>query len=63
MASAEMNALAALTEETDLPDEIVPTFIVNFVVDENVFPTLLREQARLRERTNVSTRPTFDSKG
>ncbi len=42
MASAEMNTLAALTEDTDWPDEFVPAFILNFVLDQNMFPTLLR---------------------
>ncbi len=42
MASAEMNALAALTEDTDWPDEIVPAFVVNFVFDQNMFPRLLK---------------------
>lgn len=46
MASAEMDALAALTENTDWPDEFVPSFILNFVLDEKMFPTLLREGAR-----------------
>lgn len=42
MASAEMNALAALTEDTDWPDEVVPAFVVNFVFDQNMFPRLLK---------------------
>jgi hypothetical protein len=46
MASAEMNALAALTEDTDWADEFVPQFILHFVLDQTFFPTLLREGAR-----------------
>ncbi len=42
MASAEMNTLAALTEDMDWPDEIVPAFILNFVLDQNMFPRLLK---------------------
>ncbi len=41
-ASAEMNALAALTQDTDWPDEVVPAFVVNFVFDQEMFPRLLR---------------------
>jgi hypothetical protein len=49
MASAEMNALAALTEDTDWPDEFVPAFILNFVLDGGMFPALLRAGAKQRD--------------
>jgi len=49
MASAEMSALAALTEDEDIPDKFVPAFTQNFIFDLNMFPTLLRAAARERE--------------
>ncbi len=56
MASAEMNALAALTEDTNWPDEIVPAFVINFVFDEKMFPTLLRVgQAYAQSRQSPET--------
>ena len=46
MTAAEIEAVAALGEDTDWPDEFVLHFILNFVLDERMFSTLLREGAR-----------------
>lgn len=46
MASAEMNALAALTNDDDYADEMVPAFVINFIFDTNMFPKLLKEGAK-----------------
>ena len=55
MASAEMNALAALTYDDDYPSYMVPAFVINFIFDETMFPTLLRAGARERNKDSRST--------
>ncbi len=45
MTAAEMEALAALGEDMDYPNEMVPPFIISWVTDANMFSTLLRAQA------------------
>ena len=45
MTAAEMEALAALEEDMDYPNEMVPPFIISWLTDPSMFSTLLRAQA------------------
>jgi hypothetical protein len=45
-ASAEMNTLAALTNDDDYPSYMIPAFLINFIFDETMFPKLLRAGAK-----------------
>jgi hypothetical protein len=46
MTAAEMEALAALGENLDYPDEFVRSFIVSWLTDPSMFSTLLRALAK-----------------
>jgi hypothetical protein len=54
MTAAEMEALAALAEDLDYPDEFVLPFIKSWLTDPNMFSTLLRE---LHNNNSSQTNP------
>jgi hypothetical protein len=58
MTAAEMEALAALGEDMDYPNEMVPPFIISWLTDPSMLSTLLRALAadKLPRRSDERTR-------
>jgi hypothetical protein len=56
MASAELDALATLGQNLDLPDYVVPAFIINFVTDERMFGDWLRALAPSNENAALRSK-------
>jgi len=54
MTAAEMEAVAALGDNLDYPNEMVPPFIISWLTDPSMFSTLLRE---LHNNNSSQTNP------
>jgi hypothetical protein len=61
IASAEMNALAALTHDDDYPNYLIPAFVISFIFDETMFPALLRAGAKVGKELSDREEPVVRS--